>query len=131
MSAPAAQSDETPRESAVLAWTCRLIIVVSTALSIARLMQAEPDVLALFASNPFPEGPPRALRATIQQYNFTRPGDPGARDGAWWRVGPPRPWSPTFSPRAEPPPERRQAPPGPAESPPEPAAPRPEAAEPP
>ena len=42
MSAPAAQSDETPRESAVLAWTCRLIIVVSTALSIARLMQAEP-----------------------------------------------------------------------------------------
>ncbi|MBL8850452.1 MAG: hypothetical protein JNG89_12300 [Planctomycetaceae bacterium] len=42
MSEIAAQPDAAPRDSAALAWLCRLVIVVSTALSIARLMQAEP-----------------------------------------------------------------------------------------
>ncbi|MFO1094777.1 MAG: hypothetical protein U0992_15945 [Planctomycetaceae bacterium] len=42
MTEPAVQPDAAPRDSAALAWLCRLVIVVSTALSIARLMQAEP-----------------------------------------------------------------------------------------
>lgn len=42
MSVSAAQPEAALRESALLAWTCRLVIVVSTALSIARLMEAEP-----------------------------------------------------------------------------------------
>lgn len=42
MSDIVAQSETAPRDSAALAWLCRLIIVVSTALSIARLMQAAP-----------------------------------------------------------------------------------------
>ena len=35
-------ADATQRESAALVWFCRFVIVVATALSIARLMQAEP-----------------------------------------------------------------------------------------
>jgi len=38
----AAQPAAATRDSAALAWLCRLVIVVSTALCIARLMQAEP-----------------------------------------------------------------------------------------
>ena len=68
-----------------------------------RLIQNEPAVLALFASNPFPEGPPSAVRAVIQEYRFTHPGDADAAGtGAWWSVGPRQPWSPTLSPRVAP-----------------------------
>ena len=42
MSETAVQPDATQRESAALVWMCRFVIVVSTALCIARLMQAEP-----------------------------------------------------------------------------------------
>ena len=42
MSETAVQSDAKQRESAALVWMCRFVIVVSAALSIARLMQAEP-----------------------------------------------------------------------------------------
>jgi beta-lactamase superfamily II metal-dependent hydrolase len=38
-------------------------------------------VLALFATNPFPDGPPRHVRAMIWDYRFTR--DDLATD-AWW-----------------------------------------------
>ncbi len=45
-----------------------------------RLIEGEPSVVALLAADPFPEGPPRAIRATLYQYRFTGP-DAGA---AWW-----------------------------------------------
>ncbi len=50
----------------------------------ARLLEGSPDVLALLASNPFPEAPPRYLRAALYTYHFT---DPATRraSGAWWR----------------------------------------------
>ena len=49
-----------------------------------RLLEGSPEVLALLASNPFPEGPPRYLRAALYTYHFT---DPAMRRtaGAWWR----------------------------------------------
>lgn len=49
-----------------------------------RLLRNSPDVLALFAGNPFAEAPPGKVRAVIWQYWFmdraTR-----SKEGAWWR----------------------------------------------
>jgi hypothetical protein len=49
-----------------------------------RLMQGSAPVLRLLASNPFPAGPPRYIRALVYDYQFT---DLAARksSGAWWR----------------------------------------------
>ena len=48
-----------------------------------RLLENEPDVLALFAGNPFAGAPPKAVRAVIWRYWFTTPAE-RARTGAWW-----------------------------------------------
>jgi lipase maturation factor 1 len=49
-----------------------------------RLLSGQPDVLALFASDPFPGHPPEQIRVVIWQYWFT-----GWREkreqGLWWR----------------------------------------------
>ena len=49
-----------------------------------RLLTAEPDVLSLFAGNPFPEHPPEQIRVVLWQYWFT-----GWREkheqSLWWR----------------------------------------------
>jgi hypothetical protein len=58
-------------------WFSRLMV---------RLLEGRPDVLALIASNPFPDHPPKAVRATLYEYRFTKPGESG-----WWtreRLGP-------------------------------------------
>ena len=49
-----------------------------------RLLQGSPDVLSLLERNPFPEAPPKYIRALVYDYHFT---DFAARrlDGAWWR----------------------------------------------
>ena len=49
-----------------------------------RLLKNDPDVLALFAKNPFAETPPKQVRAVIYQYWFT---DLAAKraTGNWWR----------------------------------------------
>jgi hypothetical protein len=49
---------------------------------VARLRDGSPDVLTLFAANPFPGTPPQFLRARWYRYHFTRRGDRPARD--WW-----------------------------------------------
>ena len=49
-----------------------------------RLLSGEPDVLALFAGNPFPGHPPEQVRVVLWQYWFT--GWKEKRDeGLWWR----------------------------------------------
>ncbi len=48
-----------------------------------RLLQNEPAVLALLQHNPFPDAPPRYLRAVIYEYQFTTPAQRRAT-GAWW-----------------------------------------------
>ena len=50
----------------------------------ARLLRNEPNVLALFASNPFPKEPPRQVRAVLWQYWFTDRATK-RREGTWWR----------------------------------------------
>ena len=49
-----------------------------------RLLSNNKDVLALFAGNPFPQGPPRQIRAVLWQYWFTSMAEKRAT-GTWWR----------------------------------------------
>jgi hypothetical protein len=48
-----------------------------------RLLSNDPDVLALFAANPFPAEPPRQVRAVLWQYWFTSM-EQKRTTGAWW-----------------------------------------------
>jgi hypothetical protein len=48
-----------------------------------RLAEGRAPVLALLASNPFPDEPPRYLRARLFTYRFSSP-DTRAATGAWW-----------------------------------------------
>ncbi len=49
-----------------------------------RLLQGSPEVISLLAKNPFPQAPPRYIRAVVYDYHFT---DFAMRrkTGAWWR----------------------------------------------
>ena len=49
-----------------------------------RLLQGSRPVLALLERNPFPNAPPRYIRAVVYDYHFT---DFATRrkTGAWWR----------------------------------------------
>ncbi|MHB8502863.1 MAG: lipase maturation factor family protein [Candidatus Acidiferrales bacterium] len=49
-----------------------------------RLLLNDPDVLALFAANPFPQAPPRQVRAVLWQYWFTSMAEK-REHGLWWR----------------------------------------------
>jgi lipase maturation factor len=49
-----------------------------------RLLSNDRDVLALFAANPFPHGPPRQVRAVLWQYWFTSVAEK-TKSGLWWR----------------------------------------------
>jgi hypothetical protein len=48
-----------------------------------RLLEGSPEVLALLAKNPFPDQPPKYIRARMYDYHFT---DPKTRreTGNWW-----------------------------------------------
>jgi hypothetical protein len=48
-----------------------------------RVQHGEPDVLALLEHNPFPDQPPRHLRAVGYAYHFTD-SKTRSRDGKWW-----------------------------------------------
>ncbi len=55
-----------------------------------RLLEGSPAVAGLLASNPFPDHPPRYVRATLFDYRFTGAAE-RRRSGAWWRrrmIGP-------------------------------------------
>jgi len=49
-----------------------------------QLLTNDPDVLALFARNPFPSAPPLQVRAVIYQYWFTDM-KTKRETGMWWR----------------------------------------------
>jgi lipase maturation factor 1 len=49
-----------------------------------RLLDGQPQVLALFAGNPFPEKPPAQIRAVLWQYWFSDLQEK-RRQGLWWR----------------------------------------------
>jgi hypothetical protein len=48
-----------------------------------RLLDGSADVVALFKSNPFPQSPPRVVRAVIWQYWFSTPREK-REQGIWW-----------------------------------------------
>ncbi|MEW6157570.1 MAG: lipase maturation factor family protein [Verrucomicrobiota bacterium] len=50
----------------------------------ARLLQGAPEVLALLKTNPFPNQPPRHLRAFVYEYRFTNFAERRAT-GQWWK----------------------------------------------
>jgi hypothetical protein len=49
-----------------------------------RLLEGSPEVLQLFAKDPFAGRPPEYIRAVRWQYWFTTP-EEKRRTGAWWR----------------------------------------------
>lgn len=49
-----------------------------------RLLRGSPPVLALLADNPFPNSPPKYVRAQLYEYRFTSR-EERRRTGAWWR----------------------------------------------
>jgi hypothetical protein len=59
-----------------------------------KLLHNDPDALSLFASNPFPDRPPKFVRATLYRYKFAEPGSPS---GLWWTREELGPWLPPFS----------------------------------
>lgn len=50
---------------------------------LARLLEGAPEVLGLLARNPFPDAPPRQVRAMLHDYRMTGL-DERRRTGAWW-----------------------------------------------
>jgi hypothetical protein len=66
-------------------WTLHLV---------AKLLQNDAGALALLANDPFPDAPPRYVRATLYRYRFAPPGDPS---GAWWRRERVGEWLPPLS----------------------------------
>jgi hypothetical protein len=50
---------------------------------VQRLLEGSPDVLALLADNPFPDKPPKYIRAQLYDYTFTDAATRAAT-GQWW-----------------------------------------------
>jgi hypothetical protein len=49
-----------------------------------RLLEGSSDVLVLLDKNPFPDAPPRLIRARLYDYHFTTVEERGAT-GDWWK----------------------------------------------
>ena len=49
-----------------------------------RLLEGSPEVLALLEQNPFPNFPPRYIRAHVYDYRFTDT-ETHRAEGTWWR----------------------------------------------
>ena len=49
-----------------------------------RVQEGSPHVVDLLEINPFPDRPPRYLRAMLYRYSFTSPGE-RVETGAWWK----------------------------------------------
>lgn len=59
-----------------------------------KLLHNDPGTLRLFAENPFPDVPPRYVRAVLYEYKFAQPGN---REGNWWERKALGIWLPPFS----------------------------------
>ena len=66
-------------------WTVNLI---------SKLLHNDHGALSLFADNPFPDKPPRYIRAVLYRYSFAKPGNP---DGLWWNRDRLGDWLPPLS----------------------------------
>jgi predicted DCC family thiol-disulfide oxidoreductase YuxK len=52
--------------------------------TVISLLHGKPEVSALFERNPFPQSPPRYVRATLYRYRFTT-AEEHRETGAWWK----------------------------------------------
>ena len=66
-------------------WTVNLI---------SKLLHNDRGTIGLFADNPFPNKPPRYIRAVLYRYSFAKPGNP---DGLWWNRDRLGDWLPPLS----------------------------------
>jgi hypothetical protein len=67
-----------------------------------KLLLGSREVLALLENDPFPGKPPRYLRATLYDYEFTTWKERG-ETGAWWRRRFLRPYTPVLTIDSNPP----------------------------
>lgn len=51
---------------------------------IVKLLQGDRETLGLLETNPFPEQPPKYIRAELYEYHFTTPAE-RRRTGEWWK----------------------------------------------
>jgi hypothetical protein len=63
---------------------------------VERLLSNSPAVVALLAENPFPDTPPRYIRAISYEYRFTILAE-RRRTGDWWTRGEPNRYLPSVS----------------------------------
>jgi len=59
-----------------------------------KLLHNDPGALSLFGGNPFPQKPPRYLRAVLYRYRFAPAGN---LEGNWWKREAVGPWLPPLS----------------------------------
>jgi len=59
-----------------------------------KLLHNDPGALSLLGPNPFPQKPPRYIRAMLYHYQFAPPGNPA---GDWWQRKPLGLWLPPMS----------------------------------
>ena len=52
---------------------------------LVRLLQGSEPVIKLFSYNPFPDNPPKYIRALFYEYQFTEPGDHHPQSQWWYR----------------------------------------------
>ena len=52
--------------------------------TVISLLHGKPEVAGLFERNPFPQSPPRYVRATFYRYRFTTAQE-HRETGAWWK----------------------------------------------
>jgi hypothetical protein len=63
---------------------------------LGKLLQGDAAILSLLRSNPFPDAPPRFVRAQLYLYRFTTP-EERRRTGQWWTRQLQRPYFPAIS----------------------------------
>jgi hypothetical protein len=59
-----------------------------------KLLHNDPGAVGLFASTPFPNQPPRYIRAVLYRYTYAQPGNP---QGLWWNRERVSLWLPALS----------------------------------
>ncbi|CAG5132461.1 unnamed protein product, partial [Candidula unifasciata] len=65
---------------------------------VCRLLQNQPEVLQLLAHNPFPDKPPKYIRATLYHYHYTSPKDCAGKTRCdWWKREEKHTYLPGFS----------------------------------
>jgi hypothetical protein len=63
---------------------------------VQKLLEGDASTLGLLRSNPFPDGPPKYIRAMLYRYNFATPAERRAT-GRWWRREQTGKWFPAVS----------------------------------